>query len=75
MLGVRSAPAWQIEVGDLRCGPSGVVEQRIEVGQPEAPADECGEEKERGEPPGEPGHMPQSTERGSVCLLLPRCPR
>ncbi len=70
VLGVRSAPAGKIEVGDLsRCDPSRVVEQRIQVWQPEAPADECGEEEVRGEPPGEPNHAPQSTERGSVCLL------
>jgi hypothetical protein len=76
MFGVGSAPAWQIEVGNLgRRAPSGVVEQRIEVGQPEAPADEGSEEEERGEPPGEPGHGLQSTERRSVCLLLPRCLR
>jgi hypothetical protein len=73
VLGVRPATAWKIEVGDLdRCAPSrGVVEEPIEVRQPEAPTDEREGEEKRGKPLGGPGHVPQSRERGSVCLLVP----
>jgi hypothetical protein len=73
VFGVRPATAGKIEVGHLgRRAPSrGVVEQRIEVRQPEAPTDEREGEEKCGKPPGKPGHVPQSRERRSVCLLVP----